>query len=240
MIKNFIFGDIYMINPLYFFSKLNSSNRKIIEKNFSFYRRLSVNDKRKFEYRVIKFIKAHNFVGRNGIIITPVKKIVISSIAVMLTFKMSRYLYNQFENIIIYPKDYLSQHTKHKHKGETNPKAKAIVFSWKGIVEGIEIEDDNLNLGIHEFTHALYFSFVTSNSIEASDFLKNFENILVFLANKQMCDKLIKANYFRNYAYENKYEFLSVITENYFETPDEFYTKLPELFLKVNKLYNIY
>jgi len=229
-----------MINPIYYLYRIRPSHKKIIEDNFKFYRRLSTYDKRKFDYRVREFIQAHQFVGRENIIITPVKKTVIASIAVMLTFKMSKYLYRQFENIIVYPNNYLSQITHQKHRGETNPKAKTIVFSWEGIVEGIKVEDDNLNLGIHEFTHALYFSLVNDSGNEATQFISNFKKVIRFLEDKTMRDKLIKANYFRDYAYENQYEFLSVITENYFETPGEFHTKLPDLFLLVNRLYKIY
>ena len=229
-----------MINPIYYTYKIKPSHKKIIEDNFKFYRRLSTYEKRKFDYRVREFIKEHNFVGREDIVITPVKKTVIASIAVMLTFRMSKYLYQQFENIIVYPKNYLSQITNQKHRGETNPRAKTIVFSWEGIVEGIKVEDDNLNLGIHEFTHALYFSFLKDNSFEASQFIDNFDKVTSFLENKSMLQQLKNANYFRDYAYENKYEFLAVITENYFETPGEFHTKLPKLFLLVNQLYNIY
>ncbi len=43
-----------------------------------------------------------------------------------------------------------------------------------------------------------------------------------------------------DYAFENKYEFLAVITENYFETPELFQSKFPELFQLVNRLYKIY
>lgn len=229
-----------MINPIYYLYRIKPSHKKIINDNFKFYRRLSAYDKRKFDYRVREFIKAHHFSGREDVVITPVKKTVIASIAVMLTFKMSKYLYRQFENIIVYPKNYLSQITNQRHRGETNPRAKTIVFSWEGIVEGIKVEDDNLNLGIHEFTHALYFSFLYDNSFEATEFIANFKKVLVFLEDKTMRGKLIKANYFREYAYENQHEFLAVITENYFETPADFHTKLPELFLLVNKLYGIY
>jgi len=229
-----------MINPIYYLYKIKASHKKIITDNFKFYRQLSSYDKRKFDYRVHKFINNHKFVGREDVVITPVKKTVIASIAVMLTFRMSKFLYRQFENIIVYPKNYLSSITKHEHRGETNPRAKTIVFSWEGIVEGIKVEDDNLNLGIHEFTHALYFSFLKDGSYEATQFITNFKKVLEFLENKSMRDKLIKVNYFRGYAFENQYEFLAVITENYFETPGEFHTKLPELFLLVNRLYKIY
>ena len=229
-----------MINPLYFLYKLTTSEKKVLENNVTFYRNLSVKNKRKFEYRVSKFISKHHFIGRENLLVTPAIKVIISSVAIMLTFKMKHFLYNHFKNIIIYPKDYLSSISKNLHKGETNPKAKTIVFSWEGLIEGIKIEDDNLNLGIHEFTHALFFSFLKQSNLEAKRFIKNHKRILSFLVDKKEQKKLINANYFREYAFENQFEFLAVITENYFETPKEFKQKLPELFLLVNKLYKIY
>ena len=85
-----------------------------------------------------------------------------------------------------------------------------------------------------------YLSLLKSNNYEANHFIRNFKKILYFLEDQTMRDKLIESNYFRDYAFENQYEFLSVITENYFETPGNFHTKLPEMFLMVNKLYRIY
>ncbi len=229
-----------MLNIFNYFYKLKSSELKILENNVTFYRKLSIKEKRKFEYRVSRFISKHNFISREGVVITPIVKVVISSIAIMLTFRMRHYLYNHFKNIIIYPKDYLSINTKRLHKGETNPKAKAIVFSWEGFIEGIKIEDDNLNLGIHEFTHALFFSFLKQSNFEAKQFIRRHKKILSFLEDKKEQKKLIDANYFREYAFENQFEFLAVITENYFETPNDFKDKLPELFGLVNNMYKIY
>lgn len=229
-----------MVNPIYYLYRLSTLQREVIEQNISFYKKLSEKEKYKFEYRVSKFIKKHNFVGRGNVRITPIVTAVVASMAVMITFKMKYYLYSQFKNIIIYPKDYLSTHTKRMHKGETNPKAKTIVFSWKGFVEGIKVEDDNLNLGIHEFTHALYFSFLKQTNYEANKFIRNTKKIISFLENKEEQKKMIAANYIREYAFENYHEFLAVITESYFETPKEFERKLPELFSLVNKLYKIY
>jgi Mlc titration factor MtfA (ptsG expression regulator) len=229
-----------MINPLYLFYKLSKSEKDILANHVTFYKNLSKQKKRKFEFRVARFISKHNFVAREDVMVTPLKKVIVSSIAIMITFKMQNYLYRPFENIILYPKDYLSFHTKKMHKGETNPRAKTIVFSWEGLVEGIKIEDDNLNLGIHEFTHALFFSCLKSLGNESIEFVRNHKKILKFLEDKKEQKRLIDANYFRAYAYENQFEFLAVITENYFETPEIFKQKLPELFFLVNNLYKIY
>lgn len=229
-----------MLNPLFLFYKLNNSERKILANNVTFYRDLPIKEQRKFEYRVIRFISKHNFVGREGVTITPIVKIIISSIAIMLTFKMSDFLFRQLKNIIIYPKDYLSFSTNKIHKGETNPALKTIVFSWQGFVKGIKIEDDNLNLGIHEFTHALYFSFLKKKGIESYFFFKYYENLVGFFEDIDKRERLKTIKYFRTYAYVNQVEFFAVITECYFETPKEFKMKLPEIFFLLNKIYKIY
>ncbi|HBS12368.1 MAG TPA: hypothetical protein DEO36_07490, partial [Flavobacteriaceae bacterium] len=106
-----------MINPIYFLHKTHPSLKKVLKNNIDFYKRLNAYDKLKFEYRVSKFIKKHNFVGRGNVVISPVKKVIISSIAIMITFKMQNYLYKHFENILIYPSNFLSKATNQMHKG---------------------------------------------------------------------------------------------------------------------------
>ncbi len=229
-----------MLNLNYYFHKMEPSLKKVLENSNDFYKQLNKKDKRKFEYRVLKFTKEHNFIGRKEIIISPVKEVIISSIAIMITFKMRNYLYKHFKNIIVYPSNYLSLTTNQLHKGETNPKVKAIVFSWEGFVKGIQIQDDNLNLGIHEFTHALYFSFLKQHNGEAKNFIRNVKNVLHYINDPLEKKNILATDYLRDYAFENQHEFLAVITENYFETPTEFHTKLPQLFIVVNSLYKIY
>lgn len=228
-----------MLNLFYNY-KLNDSEKQILIQEITFYKNLSFKDKKKFEYRVARFISEHNFISREDVVITDELKVFVSAIAIMLTFKMRNYLFDHFKNIIIYPKNYFSTITKSIHKGETNPRIKTIVFSWKDFVEGVKIEDDNLNLGIHEFTHALFFSFLKKKSFEAFRFMRNYKKMMRFLNKKEEKQKLLNAKYFRPYAYENQYEFLAVVTENYFETPNVFKERLPKLFWHINKLYKIY
>ncbi|WP_410603855.1 zinc-dependent peptidase, partial [Bacillus sp. SIMBA_008] len=44
--------------------------------------------------------------------------------------------------------------------------------------------------------------------------------------------------YFREYAYTNKFEFLAVILEHFFETPEIFKREFPELYLNVKTMIN--
>lgn len=219
--------------------ELSAYQMSVISKYFTFYKRLSKAEKRRFEHRVRKFIDRHNFIGRGGIEVTEKMKLLISSTAIMLTFGMSRYLLSEFDNIIIYPKNYVSQITKKKHKGETNPRYKTIVFSWDDFMEGIKIEDNNLNLGLHELTHALYFTFIKRKSVTAINFMKRFKMLLTVLEDIELQKKIVKSGYLRAYGFENQYEFLSVLVEHFFETPQEFKEKLPKIYKMVKLMLNL-
>ena len=219
--------------------KANDDQRAIIANNIGFYNNLSGHSRLIFEHRVLRFIEHHNFVGREGIEVSEKMRLLISSTAIMLTFGMRRYLFNKFENIIIYPKDYFSRVTKNRHKGETNPKFGAIVFSWDDFMDGINIEDDNRNLGLHELTHALHFGFLQYKSFTAIVFLDHFRSLLNQMKNRELQRKIVDSGYLRQYAFRNKYEFLSVIVEHYFESPQEFKEKLPEVYKMVRRMLNL-
>jgi hypothetical protein len=213
--------------------------RTIVASEVSFYHKLTAKEKRVFEHRVLRFMRSHTFVGREDLHVTERMQLLISATAVMITFGFRRYLLSRFETILVYPQHYFSNVTQQLHKGEANPKYKTLVFSWEDFEEGIKIEDDNLNLGIHELTHALHFSFLTERTYTARQFLRNYKRLLAALTDKDAQKRLIKVNYLREYAFENQYEFLSVLIEHFFETPEEFRAKLPNIYFSVKRMLNM-
>ncbi len=245
-----IFNKI--IDPLYFFffkktmlihfyplglKKLNNHQRFILEQNFKFYQRLTLKRKTYFEHRVCKFIQTYEFIG-NDISITDEIKILIAGTYIKLTFGMRKYLLDNFNKIIIYPNIYRSKYTNENHKGEFNPKLKIIVFSWKDFLKGFQNDSDNINLGLHEFTHAIHFNSLKSNEMSAIVFFDEFQKILKILKDQKAIQKIQNANYFRDYAYENQFEFLAVLLEHFFETPHVFKKEFPDLFEHVGKMIN--
>ncbi len=232
-------GSVNLTRFVLFPDMMYGAQRAIISDNFTFYNNLSTLDKRYFEHRVLKFIDSHNFIGRGGLVITKKMEILIASTAVMLTFGMRRYLFSQFENIIIYPKNYLSKVTKKRHQGETNPKLGTIVFSWNDFLDGIEVEDNNLNLGLHELAHAMHFSFLKDKSFTAIVFLEHFNTLLEKMKDLKLQRKIVASGYLRQYGFKNQFEFLSVLVEHFFETPHEFNKKLPEVYKMVKLMLNL-
>ncbi len=219
-------------------SRLTKPQKEILKTEFEFYQTLSPIHKKYFEHRVANFLETYVFLGREDFEITDQVKVLIASTSVMLTFGMRKYLFAEINKVIVFPDIYYSSFTKEYHKGELNINAKAIVFSWKHFLEGYKISNDNLNLGLHEFSHLVHFSGTQNSDTSSAIFVKGFSEILEMLKSPKNQEYFIQSGYFRTYAYTNQFELLAVMLEHFFETPKEFKKKFPELYEKVREMIN--
>ena len=228
----------FVFNHL-FKRKLNKNQINILEDQFDFYNKLTDEEKRNFHHRMACFIRDKKFVGREDLQITDEIKVLVSATAVMLTFGFRKYLINTLDLIIIYPSQYYSKQSQQNHKGEYNPKLRSLVLSWQDFIEGYNIGNDNLNLGIHEVAHAMHFNSLKENDISAYLFKNRFLDLTDFLQkNPEVRTKLINTKYFRAYAFTNHFEFLSVLIECFFETPKEFKAHFPKVYKYVQQMLN--
>ena len=179
----------------------------------------------------------YEFVGTD-FLVTEKMKITIGATYTMLTFGMRHYLNPMFKKILLFPDIYYSEQTQNYHKGEFNPRLEAIVFSWKHFEEGIEVANDNLNLGLHEFTHAFHIHSLKSEETTAVLFNESLQNLFRIVSHPQIKEQLVASGFLRDYAYENKFEFVAVLLEYFFESPQEFKSQFPSIFLKVKQMIN--
>lgn len=229
--------------PLYihlYFSPKKISDKKefILRQKFPFYQNLSDKHKVYFRHRIACFTENYQFISRENFVFTEEAETLIAATYVMLTFGMRRFLIDSFDKIIIYPEHYLSTQSQEYYKGEFNPRMKAVVFSWKDFLEGFEIDNDNLNLGIHEFSHVVHFHSMRNEDVSSLTFRKYYTQLYKKITYPPNREKLIESDYFRIYAYTNEYEFISVIIEHYFETPILFKQNFPQLFENVSLMLN--
>ncbi|RMA57711.1 hypothetical protein BXY75_2516 [Ulvibacter antarcticus] len=220
------------------FKKLPKVQLDIIEKEFEFYKKLSEKHKRQFQHRVATFIAEKKFIGRENLEVTDRMKVLIASAGCMLSFGRKNYEYSLINFILIYPKEFYSAINDDYHKGEFNPRERALVLSWKDFEQGNKVADDNMNLGIHEFMHAMQLESRQSKDIDAVRFAKQFQNILVQLTDQNVKNKLDETRYFRAYAFTNQYEFMAVLAEYFIESPMDFKRHFPKLYSHTQKLLN--
>ncbi|MEO8515427.1 MAG: zinc-dependent peptidase [Flavobacterium sp.] len=233
-----VFNKPFYIHFYPFPKKLTSSQSQVLSDQFYFYKKLSPKKKQYFEHRVASFIDKYSFYGKDKLVVSEEMKVLIAATSAMLTFGMRTYLYTVFDKVILYPDIYFSQTTKLYHKGEFNPSVKALVFSWKHFQEGYELANDNLNLGLHEFSHILQYQSLKSIDASAIIYRNNYEKLLREVKHPSNSQRLINSDYIRNYAFTNEFEFMAVILEHFFETPNEFKHLFPELYQNVKTMIN--
>jgi hypothetical protein len=236
------------INPKPFFRhfyiktrKLNADQIYILDTQFAFYQKLKPTEKKFFRHRVSTFLKQNRFFGKSGLFIDDQKQILVAATAIMLTFGYRKYRLHVLDKVIIYPDIYYSKINRTKHKGEFNPNYNAIIFSWKDFLDGFDTDTDNINLGIHEFVHAMHYQFMHPNneSVNAIIFINNYEKLKRFLNdNNAYKEQLVKSNYLRDYAFTNNWEFIAVLIESFIETPMELKSQFPEMYGYVRKMLN--
>ena len=241
-----VIDDVWILifkKPLYihFYIKLKkipAQQESILRDKFEYYKNLAPKEKRYFQHRLASFTTQYDFIPRNDFEVTNEVQTLIAATYVMLTFGMRRYLIDAFDKIIIYPDVYYSTLNEEYHKGEYNPHMKAVVFSWNDFRIGYDITNDNLNLGIHEFTHAVLYHSLRSSDASSLNFKMHYEQLVKEVNYHPNRQRLIDSNYFRIYAYTNAYEFISVVVEHYFETPDLFQNEFPQLYRNVSLMLN--
>jgi Mlc titration factor MtfA (ptsG expression regulator) len=249
LVFNFLFALVDELHiaafhrPIYIhlytnFLEISVEQEKILTKKFEFYNKLSTKRKKYFNHRVTLFLEKYEFIPRDNIVVNEEVQTIIAATYVMLTFGMRHFLLTAFDKIIIYPEEYYSTFSEQYHKGEFNPRMKAVVFSWKHFYEGFELSNDNLNLGIHEFTHVIHHHSLYGQDASSLTFKKHFQRVLTIIENPQARQKLIESEYFRVYAFTNSFEFVSVAIEHYFETPNQFKQEFPVLFKHVSRMLN--
>ena len=219
--------------------KLNSNEQSILRNRFKFYKKLNEKQKLHFEHRVASFIIDKTFIGREGQQITDDIKVLVSATAAMVTFGFRDFYIGLMDKIFVYPDEFYSNMNDAYHKGEFNPRLNALVISWKHFEQGFNISNDNLNLGIHEFAHAIHLNSMKERDVSSTIFKDSFKELTDYLSeNKSLRDELIASEYFRDYAFTNQFEFLAVVIESFIETPTEFKNQFPKIYSYTKQMLN--
>ncbi|HNW98494.1 MAG TPA: zinc-dependent peptidase [Bacteroidales bacterium] len=217
--------------------KLDSPYIQILMQHSNYYRSLNDDLKKSYGNRIIRFIESKEYIAKSGLELTDLMKVLIADSAIKLTFGIKSYLFEKYEKILIFKGEFFSDFSHSKAKGETNPRG-IIVFSFKDFLEGDLNTSDNINLGLHEFAHALMTQTVDPGGYEDDYFLAKIDTFLDFYGNSEKNNKVKSSQYFRKYAFRNEMEFFAVAVEHFFETPSLFIKEIPELYYIMCELLN--
>lgn len=203
---------------------------------FSYYTTLSEEYKELFIKRCTRFISDKIIEGDENFKPDNRVKAIVAGSAVQLTLGLEKWDMSFFGKVIIHPSDFDSEYGGLKFKGETNLRG-YIRLSWKSLIHGYKIKDDNINLGLHEFSHALRFNSVKGHGQDY--FIEHYFYNWLGSAYPVFYDiKNNRETIFRKYGGANINEFISVCIEHYFESPEEIKEHYPLLYYSTAILLN--
>jgi len=146
---------------------------------------------------------------------------------------------NTIKRIIVYPSQYYSNLNKRYHLGEYNPRLKTLVFSAEDLEQGFKIPNDNINLGIHEVAHALFFENKVTASWQSRKFEVGLKKLKAIFDSENFEEQIIASTNIRTYGKTNFLEFFAVLLESFFENPKELQKEFPKIYFYVNKMLNL-
>lgn len=205
-------------------------------RDFTYYKHLSADGKIKFMNRLIEFMLSKRWEGWDDLVVTEEMKVLVSACAVQLTFGMGHYIFPHFGVIRLYPKAYYYKLTDQYFKGGTSENG-VISLSWKHFLEGYREPDDKLNLGLHEWAHALKIDLSSEDDFDSRflHYLENWEQVSFPEFSKMHQGE---RSFLRAYAGTNMHEFFAVCIEHFFEVPKEFNKYLPDIYHHLSLLLN--
>jgi len=200
----------------------------ILKTKTHFYENLPAEIKKRFLHRLDNFIERHDFDGHQGLTVTDEMRVLISAAAVHLTLGLNDYELADFRKIIVYPDVYYSGYSKTTNRGETNPHG-IIALTWRFVEEGFADITDKVNLGYHEFAHALVLQHV-NGGLNDQMFSFGFQKFSYMLQKENLAKHVEEAGFMRDYAFTNKMEFFAASAEYFLEAPEEMREHSSDLF----------
>jgi MtfA peptidase len=204
-----------------------SEYEPLLQSSLPYYNSLTGLEKDKFLKRLYRFYhsKDFHFVGLSE---SKEPSILISAVAIQITFGLKRFMLPFFRDIYITPDAYQVRGTGELYIGHVSPTG--IYISWKHFLEGFRIPDDGLNVAYHEMAHAVHHeNFIEHTGIDW-DFREDFAKLShVFGPSMSQLIKY-KKSYLRGYAFRDFYEFWAVSVEAFFEDPKGLLENMPQLY----------
>ncbi|MEM7101990.1 MAG: zinc-dependent peptidase [Bacteroidota bacterium] len=208
--------------------------RKLLLEHVFFYRSLNEDDKRRFENEVQIFLAEKRITGIKTSV-SDKDRILVAASAVIPIFGFREWEYDNLGEVLLYPGNFNRQFEQ-EGKGRSvlgmvghGAMSGVMILSKPALNKGFEASNDGHNVGIHEFVHL----------IDAQD---GFFDGIPSLLDKQytipwinlMHEESVKIREGKSdinkYGLTNKAEFFAVVSEYFFEHPQDMAKEHPELY----------
>ncbi|MFO1282495.1 MAG: M90 family metallopeptidase [Burkholderiales bacterium] len=204
----------------------------------------SVRDLGRLRELVVLFLDAKGVVGAGGHEVTPLQRVVIAAQACVLVLELSLDWYDDFENVVVYPEQFVPDWTwedeagvVHTNDGPLSGEAMPggpVALSWPDVEASADFESTGMNLVIHEFAHKLDMKDGDANGCPPlprdlspqrwkADLAAAYDDFVARV------DRGLETA-IDPYAAESPGEFFAVLSEVFFAAPGDLFDAYPDVY----------
>ncbi len=220
--------------------------RLFLIKQVRFYSQLSGPDKNLFEKRVRLFLSTKNIEAIDTEIDDDLRLMVASS-AVIPTFAFPDYNYPSLKTVLIYPNSFDEHFQTKRYNGHeefivgmvgNRFMEGTMILSKPDLLKAFDGRPHQENVGVHEFVHLLDKEDGVVDGIPQVLIDHAFAGPWLREIKKEM-DKIRNGKSdISPYAITNNAEFLAVVSEYFFDSPEKFKKRHAELYIYLSKIFN--
>ena len=214
----------------------------ILSSHVHYFRDLSPENQLKFKSRMMLFLSEVSIEGIE-IEIEDLDKVLIAASAIIPVFGFSEWHYNNLDYILLYPEyfgtdyEYIEDQSKTRIAGMvgTGHMSNRMILSRHALRLGFSDQEDRYNTAIHEFVHLIDMLDGEADGIPTIIMEHQYTIPWLDLIHKKI-DKIYEGQSdIRPYGATNQTEFLSVVSEYFFERPEMLKETHPELYEILSK-----
>jgi Mlc titration factor MtfA (ptsG expression regulator) len=223
-------------------TSLNPEEKTILQEHVAFYQHLDAKQKLKFETKIGDFLNRIKVEGI-GVDITAMDRLLIASSAVIPIFGFDGWQYRNLTNVVLYPdtfnKDFEFEGGARNILGMvgTGYMNGQMVLSRSALRAGFSANAGDENTGIHEFVHLLDKSDGATDGVPENLLKHEYTIPWLKMVHQEMHRIEAGKSDINPYAITNEAEFLAVVSEYFFEKPDKFKSKHPELYQILSEMF---
>ena len=224
--------------------KLPAGARQLLNEHVSFYRNLTDENKTIFEKRITDFL-AHVTITGVGATVEDLDRILIASGAIIPIFAFPDWRYNNISEVLLY-KDTFNREYKIEGKDRNvlgmvgdGAMNRQMILSKQSVRSSFTQEADGHNTVIHEFTHLIDKADGATDGVP--EYLLDKQNMIPWLdmIHKTIAEmKRTGQSDINLYGASNQAEFFAVVSEYFFEKPQELEQNHPELYALLHQMFH--
>ncbi len=222
--------------------KPDKNYKQLLEQQVVYYQNLTDTDKKRFEAMVQVFLQSVHIEGV-GTGITDSDRVLIASSAVIPVFGFPGWRYKNLTNVILYPdtfdKDFQFEGENRNILGMvgTGYMNGQMLLSRAALVKGFSHSSGKENAAIHEFVHLLDGSDGATDGIPEYLMAHQYTIPWLHMIHREMHRIETGKSDINPYALTNESEFLAVVSEYFFEKPEQLQIKHPELYKLLSQIF---